>query len=336
MSTNKGVKIGWGLLGASGIANRALAPALSRSAVGRLVAVASRDAAKAASFATKHGIGRAYGSYEELLADKEIDVVYVSLPNSEHVTWALRAVEAGKHVLCEKPMHRDPAEVRRLYDTAERAGRVVMEAFMYRHHPDTQTLFRCVGKGDIGTVYHARAALSFSMPLDGNIRLDPTLHGGALMDLGCYAISALRILAGEPTRVSGASCLAPSGVDMRTTAFMECQGGATTTFNCGMDLPGQSCLEVIGSKGILRAEWPFFRPFFPHIDPPKIEIRVGLESTMLPLTDVNPYLLQVDNLSRAVRGEEQPLVGRSDAVAQARVIAALRRSIESQGDWVAT
>jgi len=336
MSGNRNAKVGWGLLGASGIAHRALAPAIAASAHGRLVAVASRDLAKASEFAARHAIGRSHGSYEALLADEEVEAVYVSLPNSEHVRWAIRAVEAGKHVLCEKPMHCDPAEVERLYDAAERAGRLVMEAFMYRHHPDTQALFQCVGNGDIGEVYHARAALSFSMPLAGNIRLDPALHGGALMDLGCYAISALRMLAGEPLRASGSEHLGPTGVDMRATAFMECQGGATATFNCGMDLPSQSGLEVIGSKGILRAEWPFFRPFFPHIDPPKIEIRVGLESRMLPLTDANPYVLQVDNLSRSIRGEEQPLLGRSDAVAQARVIGALRRSMGSKGEWVAT
>lgn len=335
MSNNASGKVGWGLLGASGIANRALAPAIAESAHGRLVAVASRDVAKAGTFAAKHAIARSYGSYQALLADEEVEVVYVSLPNSEHVTWAIRAVEAGKHVLCEKPMHCDPAEVRRLYDAAERANRIVMEAFMYRHHPDTQALFGCVGNGEIGEVYHARAALSFSMPLAGNIRLDPALHGGALMDLGCYAISALRILAGEPRRVSGFAHMGATGVDMRVTAFMECQQGATATFNCGMDLPGQSSLEVIGSKGILRAEWPFFRPFFPHIDPPKIEVRVGLESRLLPLTDANPYVLQVDNLSRSICGTERPLLGRSDACAQAKVIDALRRSMASQGEWVA-
>ena len=335
MERNTHAKVGWGLLGASGIANRALAPAIAASGYGRLVAVASRERSKADAFAAKHAIARSHGSYEALLADQEVEAVYVSLPNSEHVTWAIRAVEAGKHVLCEKPMHRDPAQVARLYDAAERAGRLVMEAFMYRHHPDTQALFASVAKGEIGDVYHARAALSFSMPLAGNIRLDPDLHGGALMDLGCYAISALRILAGEPRRVSGLAQRASTGVDMRATAFMECQNGTTATFNCGMDLPGQSCLEVIGSKGILRAEWPFFRPFFPHVDPPKVEIRIGLESRLLPLTDVNPYVLQVDNLSRAIRGDGQPLLGRTDAHSQAKVVGALHRSMASQGEWVA-
>ena len=335
MEIKSQARVGWGLLGASGIANRALAPAISASGLGRLVAVASRERSKAEAFAAKHAIARSHGSYEALLADPQVEAVYISLPNSEHVTWAIRAVEAGKHVLCEKPMHRDPAEVARLYDAAERAGRLVMEAFMYRHHPDTQAMFACVANGEIGEVFHARAALSFSMPLAGNIRLDPALHGGALMDLGCYAISALRVLAGEPRRVSGFAHLGPTGVDMRATAFMECGQGTTATFNCGMDLPGQSCLEVIGSKGILRAEWPFFRPFFPHIDPPKIEIRVGLETRTLPLTDANPYALQVDNLSRAIRGETPPLLGRADASAQATVIAALRRSVASHGEWVA-
>ena len=336
MSTKSPGTVGWGLLGASGIANRALAPAILASAHARPVAIASRDVGKAAAFAAKHGIERSYGGYEALLADKDVEIVYVSLPNSEHVTWAIRAIEAGKHVLCEKPMHCDPSEVQRLYDAAERADRIVMEAFMYRHHPDTKALFRCVRDGNIGDVFHTRAALTLMMPLADNIRLDPALHGGALMDLGCYAIDALRMLAGEVKRVSAFPASGPTGVDIRVSAFMECETGATASFVCGMDLPGQSCLEVIGSKGILRAEWPFFRPFFPHVDPPMIEVRVGMDRQQLPLTDVNPYVLQVDNLSRSVRGDEQPLLGRADALAQASVISAMRRSFASGSGWVNT
>jgi predicted dehydrogenase len=156
------------------------------------------------------------------------------------------------------------------------------------------------------------------------------------MDVGCYAISGLRLLAGEAERVSGIAHLGPTGVDLRFTGFMQHRSGATTNFDCGLDLPSRSVIEVTGTRGTLKAIWPFFRPFFPHIDPPMIEIRVGLESRTLPLTDANPYLAQIDNFSRAIRGLDRLRLGREDAVAQASVIAALRRSAANQSAWTTT
>lgn len=326
----------WGLLAASGIAGRALAPALAASHHAEALAVASRDESRAAAFAESHRIARAYGSYGELLADQDVEAVYLSLPNSEHVDWSVRALRAGKHVLCEKPMHLDPAEVKRAYGAAEKAGRLLMEAFMYRHHPDTQALFDCVRGGELGEVHHVQSALSFTMPGNDNIRLRPELHGGALMDLGSYAISALRALAGEPEFVSGVAKLGATGVDMRFTGAMRCRGGATANFDCGLDLPSRSFVEVVGTQGTLRAIWPFFRPFFPHLDPPMIEVSVGLNRRRLELSDANAYVAQVDNFSRAIRGLDTPLLGRSDALSQATVIDALRRSAAKQCAWVAT
>lgn len=325
----------WGLLPASGIATRAFMPAIAASGSARCVAVASRDLAKAQAFAASHSIARAHGSYAELLADNEVEAVYLSLPNSQHIEWTLRALEAGKHVLCEKPMDADPQCVARAFDAADRSDRLLMEAFMYRHHPDTAQLVACVASGELGEIHHVRAALSFTMPGTLNIRLSPELAGGALMDVGCYAISALRILAGEPERVSGTAQRGPSGVDLRFTGFLGLHSGAMASFDCGLDLPSRSFIEVVGAKGTLRADWPFFRPFFPHLDPPMIEVRVGLESRKLPLSDANPYLAQLDNFSRAIRGLARPLLGRADALAQARVIDALYRSASNQGAWTA-
>lgn len=328
--------VGWGLLSTSGIAGRALAPAIAASPHATALAVASRDQARADAFAAGHDIGRAYGSYQALLADPNVEAVYLSLPNSEHVEWTIRALQAGKHVLCEKPMHLDPAEVERAFDAADRAGCLLMEAFMYRHHPDTAALFDCVRSGELGEVHHVRSALSFTLPGGDNIRLLPELHGGALMDVGCYAISALRMLAGEPEFVSGVAKTGPTGVDLRFTGFMRCPLGVTATFDCGLDLPSRSFIEVVGSLGSLRADWPFFRPFFPHLDPPKIEVRVGLDSRQLMLTDRNAYEAQVDNFSRAIRGLETPLLGRADAVAQAGLIDAFLRSAAGRSAWIET
>ncbi len=329
------VPVRWGLLPVSGIAGRAMMPAFAQSRCASVGAVGSRDRSKALSFATAHAIPRAYGSYDELMADNEIEAVYLSLPNGQHIEWAIRALDAGKHVLCEKPMDGDPQRVRAAFDRAQQAGLLLMEAFMYRHHPDTAKLFAAAAS-ELGAIHHVRAALSFTMPGSNNIRLQAQLLGGALMDVGCYAISALRVLAGEPEAVSGLAEFGPTGVDMRFSGWMRGRGGAIGYFDCGLDLPSRSFLEVVGTSGILRADWPFFRPFFPHVDPPMIEVRVGLDNRRLPLVDIDPYLLQIDNFSRAIRGLEPPLLGREDALAQAVVIDALRRSSQEGSRWVDT
>jgi xylose dehydrogenase (NAD/NADP) len=326
----------WGLLAASSIATRAFVPAAEKSEYAVTHAVASRDPAKAEACASMHGLTRAHGSYDALLRDDDIEAVYVSLPNSLHVDWVIKALEAGKHVLCEKPMHRDPRQVARAFDAAERADRLLMEAFMYRHHPDTHQLMRCIASGELGDVHHVRAALSFTMPGSVNVRLVPELHGGALMDVGCYAVNALRMLCGEPDSVSGLEHIGPSGVDLRFAGFLQSQTGVSGFFDCGLDLPSRSCIEIIGTKGTVRADWPFFRPFFPHLDPPMIEVRVGLNSRRLPLSDDNPYVAQIDNFSRAIRGIGRPLLGRGDALAQSTVIDALRRSAAAQSQWIST
>jgi len=326
----------WGLLGASSIATRAFVPAAEMSEYAVTHAVASRDLAKAEAYASAHGLTRAHGSYEALLRDDDIEAVYVSLPNSLHLDWAIKALEAGKHVLCEKPMHRDPRQVALAFDAAERAGLLLMEAFMYRHHPDTRQLMHCISSGELGDVHHVRAALSFPMPGSVNVRLAPELHGGALMDVGCYAVNALRMICGEPDSVSGLEHAGPSGVDLRFAGFLKSQNGASGFFDCGLDLPSRSCIEIIGTKGTVRADWPFFRPFFPHLDPPMIEVRVGLKSRRLQLSDDNPYRAQIDNFSRAIRGIGRSLLGREDALAQSAVIDALRRSAAEQSQWIST
>lgn len=326
----------WGLLPSSGVAARSFVPAIGQSDCATAYAVASRDTAKAEAFATTHGIGQAHGSYDALLADETVEAIYVSLPNGLHVDWVIKALEAGKHVLCEKPMDGDPGNVVRAFDAADRAGRLLMEAFMYRHHPDTAKLAQIVTSGQLGEISHIRAALTFTMPGSNNVRLSPELQGGALMDVGCYAISAIRMLSGDPESVCGRAHMGPTGVDLRFAAMFRFRSGATGFFDCGLDLPSRSSLEIVGTKGIVRADWPFFRPFFPHLDPPMIDVRVGLNSIKLTLQDDNPYLTQINNFSRAIRGLEEPLLGRSDAVAQAIVIDALQRSAATDCAWIAT
>jgi xylose dehydrogenase (NAD/NADP) len=312
----------WGLLSTARI-NEAILKGARQSERTEVVAVASRDQARADEYARERGLERAYGSYEDLLADDSIDVVYNSLPNSLHVEWSVRALEAGKHVLCEKPMDRRVEAVERAFDTAERADRLLMEAFMYRHHPQTQKAAELVREGAIGELRQLRSLFSFTLADEADVRMLPELDGGALMDLGCYCISMQRVIAGEPQRVFGFQRTGGGGVDVGFTALLEFPGDVFGEFHCGFDLPEGSGLEAIGSGGKLFVADPV-RCRDPHVE---------VNGDRIDVEDVDRYYLQVENFSAAVRGEAEPLLGRDDALGQVRVIEALYRSAAS-GDAV--
>ena len=193
----------WGLLSTAKIA-RAILGGARETAAAEVVAVASRDRERAGAFATEHGIPRAHGSYEALLEDPDVEAVYVPLPNSMHLPWAVRALEAGKHVLCEKPLSRRAAEVEAAFAAAARADRLLMEGFMWRYHPQTERVVALVREGAVGRLRVVRAAFGFTLPEGAdNVRWRPDLEGGALMDVGCYCVSAMRLVCGgEPERVS--------------------------------------------------------------------------------------------------------------------------------------
>src|SRR3954454_108660 len=214
----------WGILSTARIAEKLIDGARASSDAS-IVAVGSRDLTRARAFAAEHGIEAAYGSYEELLASPDVDAIYVPLPNSMHVEWSVKALEAGKHVLCEKPLARDPAQVERAFDTAERVGRVLMEAFMWRFHPQTDELVRLVRDGAVGELRYVRAAFGFNLPWLENVRWDSALEGGGLMDVGCYCVSALRLICdAEPVRVSGEQVLGGGGVDGRFAGVLRFPG----------------------------------------------------------------------------------------------------------------
>jgi D-xylose 1-dehydrogenase (NADP+, D-xylono-1,5-lactone-forming) len=281
-----------------------------------VLAVASRDTVRAENYAREHGIERAYGSYDELLADPDVEAVYVSLPNSLHVEWTIRALEAGKHVLCEKPLDRRAAEVERAFDAAERAGRLLMEAFMYRHHPQTRRLREVVADGAIGELRQVRAAFSFTLDDPANVRLRPELDGGALMDVGCYCVSGSRLLAGEPELVFGRQVTGQTGVDVRFAGLLAFPGDVLAQFHCGFDVPYESRLEAIGSDGSVLVPEPFTGRD-PHL---------LLNGERIDVKHLDRYRLELENFGDAIRGEAEPLLGRADAVGQARTIEALYRS----------
>ncbi len=289
-----------------------------------VVAIASRDLAKARAQADELGVAGAHGSYEALLADDSIDVVYISLPNGLHHPWTMRALAAGKHVLCEKPYSRHPAEVDEAFDTAERAGLVLVEAFMWRHHPQTIRLAELVAEGAVGELRHVRASSSFLLVDPGNIRLAADLEGGALMDLGCYCVSGARLLAGEPQSVSAIERRSAGGVDVRLAGVLEHARGVTSQIACAFDLPYGCALEAIGSTGSLLVRDPW------HCASPGIEhVRQGGVIEQIAIAPANPYGCELDDLAAAIDREHAPRIGRADALGQARTIAALYEAAAS-------
>jgi len=308
-----------GLLSTARINDAVLGGAAHSDAV-EVVAVASRDEGRARAYAQEHGLARAHGSYEALLADPEVDAVYVSLPNADHVPWSVRALEAGKHVLCEKPLTRHPEEAEAAFAAAERAGRVLMEAFMWRHLPQTARLVELVREGAIGPVRLVRSAFSFTLPAGANVRLEPELDGGALMDVGCYCVSALRLLAGEPERVAGEQALGPTGVDVRFAGVARFPGDVVGHFDCGFDVPPRRGIEVVGADGLLWVPDPW------RAQEPLIELHRDGAVEAIRAPEADPYRLELEDLARAAAGDGEPLLGARDAIGQARVLEALHRA----------
>jgi D-xylose 1-dehydrogenase (NADP+, D-xylono-1,5-lactone-forming) len=300
----------WGILSTARINRKLLAGAREATGV-EVVAVGSRDRARGEAFAAEHGIGRVHDSYEALLADDGVDAVYIPLPNSMHVPWSVRALEAGKHVLCEKPMARRAADVEAAFDAADRAGRLLMEAFMWRYHPQTDALVRLAG--EIGPLRVVRAAFGFTIGDDpSNVRLQGGLEGGSLMDVGCYCLSALRLLGGEPEAVEG-QAIWGDGVDMRFAGALRLANGVLGTFDCGFDVPLRGAIEVVGAGGTLVAGDPWHG----------VSPRLTRDGEEVPVEAANPYRLELEDFSAAIREGRAPRLGRDDAVGQARAIEAL-------------
>jgi D-xylose 1-dehydrogenase (NADP+, D-xylono-1,5-lactone-forming) len=314
--------VGWGILSTADI-NRKVIPGAHASEKVNLLAVASRDQGRADAYAREWEIPRAYGSYDELLADDEVEAVYISLPNTLHCEWSIRAVEAGKHVLCEKPMSRRAREVEEAFDAAERVGRILSEAFMYRHNPQAKRLRQLLDEGVIGELRVVRACFSYSLFDTENIRLRTDVDGGSLMDVGCYCVNGSRYLAGEPEIVFGQQLVGPSGTDWVFTASMRFPGEVFALFDCGTALPERDELEAIGTEGSIFLDDPW------HADTPVIELWREGDVERIELEQADSYRLELENLSGAIRGEAGPLLGREDAVGNARAIEALSESAES-------
>lgn len=247
----------WGLLSTARI-NRAVIPPLQASKRNQLTAVASRDLTKAKEYACQWNIPRAHGSYEALLADPDIDVIYISLPNSLHAEWTIRAVEAGKNVLCEKPLAVSTAEVDQIIAAAKAHGKIVAEAFMYRHHPLTLKVKELINSGTIGELRLVRGSFAFNINNPGDVRLNPKLAGGSLWDVGCYPVSYTRTVIGrEPEEVFAWQMTGDSGVDETFSGQMRFTGGVLAQFDCGFRSDFRAQMEFVGSQGTVLVASPY-------------------------------------------------------------------------------
>ncbi|HEV7750218.1 MAG TPA: Gfo/Idh/MocA family oxidoreductase [Baekduia sp.] len=310
----------WGILSTARIND-----ALLGASAADFVAVASRALPRAEAYAREKGVERAYGSYEALLADPEIDAVYISLPNHLHIPWSIRALEAGKHVLCEKPLSRRANEVARAFDVAEAAGLILAEGFMWRHHPQVPRAQELLAGGAVGRVGLIRARFSGRVAAPGDPRLDRAMDGGALMDVGCYCVSGARTLAGaEPEQVAAMRVAGGEDVDVILTGLLRFPGDVLAAIDCGFALTSQYGLEAVGDAGSLRLLDPW------HAREPVIELaREGEPVQRIEVERVNHYALQLRDFAEAVAGLRAPLLGRDDALGQARVIEALYGAAEA-------
>jgi len=323
----------WGVLGAANIAIEKVIPAMAASQHSRVVAIASRDARKAQAAARELGIPRAYGSYEELLADPEVEAIYNPLPNHLHVPWSVRAAEAGKHVLCEKPIALSAAEARELRDARDRTGVLVAEAFMVRTHPQWLGVRKLVQDGRIGELRLVAGHFSYYRRDPTDIRSRADWGGGALLDIGCYPINISRwIFGAEPLEVAAQIERDPDmGVDRLVSALLRFPSGQAS-FTCAGQLVPYQRVQIFGTTGRIEVEIPFNAP-------PDRACRIFLDdgrrladesAEVIEFPVVDQYALQADRFSEAVRGMGDVAVPLEDAIANMAVIDAVFRAAESK------
>jgi len=328
-------RVRWGVLGVAQIAVKKVIPAMQRGECCEIAAIASRSLAKAQQAAAALGIPKAYGSYEELLADPEIEAVYNPLPNHLHVSWSVRCAEAGKHVLCEKPLSLDAAEARDLVQAQSRTGVKIGEAFMVRTHPQWLRARELVRGGRIGELRAILGFFSYFNRDPANIRNVRAWGGGALYDIGCYPINTSRFIFGEePRRVMALLERDPEmQTDRLTSALLDYPSGHAV-FTCATQLVPYQRMQLFGTAGRIEIEIPFNappdRPCRIFVDDGSDLFGAGIRTEMFPVCD--QYTIQGDLFSQAVRGDGQVPVPLEDAVCNMAVIDALFRSAQS-GRW---
>ena len=288
-------QLNWGLLSTAKI-NQALIKPLNASKRTRLLAVASRSQSSADAYAREWKIPRSHGSYEALLADPEIDIVYNSLPNHLHAEWTIKAFRAGKHVLCEKPIALSLAEVDEMIRTTKETGKVLAEAFMYRHHAQTLKVKEIIDSGILGKLQVIKGAFTFTLTREGNYRQIKEMGGGSIWDVGCYPISFARmIVGGEPVEVFGWQVEGPGGSDDSFIGQMRFANGVHAQFDSGFKSPFRSFMEIVGSEAVLKISVPFK----PQVKSELILVRGGVEEK-IKISGTELYLGEVEDMCNAI------------------------------------
>jgi predicted dehydrogenase len=328
----------WGILGTGNIA-RQFATGMKSSKRCVAAAAGSRNLETAEAFAKSFGIPRALGSYEALVADRDVDAVYVSLPNSLHEQWTIAALAAGKHVLCEKPLAMDAGQAERMFAAAEKAGKLLMEAFMYRTHPQTLAVVEAVKSGAVGELRLIRTSFCYrTRTLEGNVRFARELGGGGLMDVGCYCINFSRLFAGgEATEIRASACFHESGVDELATGVLQFPGGVIANFACGMCAQADNTAYLCGSEGYIEIPVPW-KPvtgsskfIVTRGTPPRMD---GGTATGPPPRDVREvefsgdlYGIEADDFAGMALEGKTPAVTKEDSLGNMRVLDEMRRQI---------
>jgi predicted dehydrogenase len=329
----------WGLLSTARI-NERLIPAIRACARCELIAVASSSGPeKAASYASQWHIPRAYGSYDALLADPQIDAVYISLPNALHVTWVVKAAEAKKHILCEKPLALTTTEVDRMAEAAGKNGVVLMEAVMMRYHPQTIELAKRLAGGVIGAVRLIRGVFTFTLTRPGDIRFDSSLGGGSIWDLGSYPVSFMRTMLGaNPVEVHGWHILGEGGVDLSFAGQMRFPGGTLTQFFSSFQAVPSADVDVLGSAGTIHLDLPYLnklgvtsqvrirRPAANRSSGTFGDAASECEEETLTYENVDAYQYEVEALAACVLDGARPVVSLADSRGNIATLEALRAS----------
>ncbi len=338
-------RLRFGILGTGNIANQ-LCRGVATSRRCELVAVGSRRQASAEAFAAQYGIPRAYDAYERVLDDPDVDAVYISLPNSLHCPWTIRALQAGKHVLCEKPFALNVAEAQKMFEAARQAGRRVMEAFMYRSHPLTRAVHETIQRGEIGALRIIRTSFCYrTRKIEGNVRFDPALGGGILLDVGCYCIDFARMFAGEePQTILAIGHRHPTGVDDLVVGSMQFPSGILASMSCGMSAQADNTAYLLGEEGYISIPVPWKPPASgakftvshgipPKMDAPGAEVaRPGLVPHRTFEIDApgDLYGLEADDFAAAILEDKPFTVPEADTLGNARVLEAMQRQIHEQ------
>ncbi|HEX2697880.1 MAG TPA: Gfo/Idh/MocA family oxidoreductase [Anaerolineales bacterium] len=313
--------LNWGLLSTARI-NRALIPPLNASKRTRLLAVASRSQSSAETYAREWNIPRALGSYEALINDPEINVIYNPLPNNMHTEWSVKAVWAGKHVLCEKPLALTVAEVDAMAAASKETGKVIAEAFMYRHQPQTLKVKELVDSGTLGKLQTIHGAFTFTLNREGNFRFDKEMGGGSIWDVGCYPISYARMILGaEPIEVFGWQVKGSGGIDETFVGQMRFANGVLAQFDCGFKSQPRTFMEIVGTEGVLNIPIPF-KPGRQE----KIYLTRSDKTETIDISEPNLYVGEVEDMCDAILLGKPPRVSLADSRGNIAAIVALLES----------